>query len=328
MPSITVSGDDYMVHASDFSALGHGELVTNIPVVPSAFPTMKQYGEANQHWRPGTITWRVIPQVPTTVAGGYIAAFIPDINDLVDDPGQRLQLVTSTRNKQAKKWWESCTIKVPAYASWFYTSSGLEARFQSPGRFVVVADGQADMAGSLTITTQWTCSFATATVQEAVAPVPPTPSVSGETLLSSLAASATHTLAGGTEIRFVLSSTDGEDIIPVEELLGVPLLPDQKVIISKPVTGLKGGDSNTWQVFTAIRGETLAKPVFAVVDANGNLAEMEASFEDQPIEEGTTWMLQGAKRAPREKPLTLIQQAERSILTPHRLQKLMEALRV
>lgn len=121
-------------------------------LVPSSFQRLGLVARAFQRIRWLKLRFRVEPQVSTATSGGYVAAFIKDPADRIGD----IQQLTSTQGSVTTKWWQSSIIDATPPDRLFYTSEGAELREYSPGKIVVMVDGEPTQKGNVTVFAEWT----------------------------------------------------------------------------------------------------------------------------------------------------------------------------
>ncbi|AOC55065.1 coat protein [Egaro virus] len=152
-------GVDRIFHIPDISKdIVDKQILIDIPVLPTLGSRLGIIASAWQRIVYKKLEFSITPKTSTAVSGGYIAAFIPDVTDVLTgtSPDFALDKLSSQPSAVEAKWWESSTVRVPSLPDLFYTSPSPESpRFSSPGRFVLIVDGAASQAGSLTIKMHW-----------------------------------------------------------------------------------------------------------------------------------------------------------------------------
>jgi hypothetical protein len=148
----SLSGVDRLFHVPDVKDYQDGKLVCDILIEPSAFDRLDVVASAFQRIVYKSLRFKVVTQINTLTSGGYVCAFVRDPSDVMDNGS--LNRLTSMRGSVTTKWYQSAIISANSPTSYF-TSSGVEIREFSPGRFVLMADGAATQSGSLTIFVEW-----------------------------------------------------------------------------------------------------------------------------------------------------------------------------
>lgn len=175
------AGCDY-VSVTQVDKKPDGTVLFEFIIEPSLLPQLSKVGASFQriHWN--RLTFEVSSHMPTTSAGGYIMAFRPDPADALPlTPLEAKQWAVATPNSQKNSIWQSAELTVVAgngrtSASCLpqrqlYTSASADLREYSPGRFVVVVDGNIDSTGSISLSIQWDCTFHVESFEPTVAAV-------------------------------------------------------------------------------------------------------------------------------------------------------------
>lgn len=163
----TASGTDRVFHTDDLSALLSGSVVCQIPIEAGTFARMAVLARAYQRVEYIRLNFRVSTYAPTSVGGGYVAAFVADPDDVAPAKAQVLNWLTSQQGSVTTKWWQNATIAARPARSWYYTSPGVEVREFSPGRFVIVVDVRASATTGLTVWADWQVKLTRATLESA-----------------------------------------------------------------------------------------------------------------------------------------------------------------
>lgn len=152
-----LSGQDYLLHVENVSQLNSGSIVMDALIVPGLFKRLGEVAGVFQRIEWLSLVFKVVTQVSTATSGGYVAGFVRDPDDGVPHSSslETLQWLTAQTGAVSKKWWESASVNVGGFKRLFYTTRGVETREYSPGKFVLVVDGQATQAGSVTVYCDW-----------------------------------------------------------------------------------------------------------------------------------------------------------------------------
>lgn len=152
-------GRDRFGHIPDVSKVKDSKAIMSVVFTPHLLPRLKVLASAYQRYQVHRLVFHIIPQIPTSVSGGYVAAFIRDPDDALTS-AQAANILTATAGSVTAKWWSDSKIVVPAVTDQFYTATtpGQE-RFSSPGSLAIAVDGQANQSGSLSIYVDYDISF-------------------------------------------------------------------------------------------------------------------------------------------------------------------------
>lgn len=154
--SVHISGTDRLFHVKDISKFQDSTVSLDVAIVPSVLARLEKLAEAYQRITYRSLKFRVVPQVSTSTAGGYVTSFVRDVSDKISSDQFGLSKITAQEGSQTCKWWETAQVAVKNFPDLLYTSyTKGDLRFSSPGRFVVATDGQSTQAGSLTVFCDW-----------------------------------------------------------------------------------------------------------------------------------------------------------------------------
>lgn len=156
-----MSGVDRVFHGPVTSSMPSASVVCDLLITPGLFRRLSVVSRAYQKIRYLRLRFRVEPQVSTTTSGGYVVAFVRDPADDVRD----INNLTSQQGSMTTKWWQSSSVTASVSGRDFYTSDSVEVREYSPGRLVVMVDGPATQAGSVTIFAEWSVTLSMATLE-------------------------------------------------------------------------------------------------------------------------------------------------------------------
>lgn len=138
----------YEIRIGDLPA---GTVVASELITPGSFRRLARVASAYQRIHYTRLRFRVVPQLPTTSGGGYVAGFVRDPADEVPDVSSLL----SQTGAVATKWWQSCDVLTLPDSRLYYTSEGSELREFSPGRFMVISNGTCTANGSVVVYADW-----------------------------------------------------------------------------------------------------------------------------------------------------------------------------
>lgn len=162
-------GTDYITVVQGES-WSDGETLFNLTVTPSLMPQMNKIAATFQKIKYHSLTFELSSHMPTSTAGGYIMAFVPDPADkLPSDIIRRKQHMVATPGSTKDSIWKSGRLQVleGGGSSWnrclptdyLFTSQGNDIRLHSPGVFNVVVDGSVNQPGSLSLSIHWDATF-------------------------------------------------------------------------------------------------------------------------------------------------------------------------
>lgn len=160
--SAAMSGVDRVFHGTISADKRSGSVVCDLLVTPGLFKRLAVVARAYQKVRYLSLRFRIEPQVSTTTSGGYVAAFIRDPTDDVKD----IDVLTSQQGSMTTKWWQSSVIPAQIPQRDFFTSDSVEVREYSPGRLLMMVDGAATQAGSVTIFAEWSVRLSLAGLEK------------------------------------------------------------------------------------------------------------------------------------------------------------------
>jgi len=119
------------------NTLNAGDQVANVLVGTAQSRRLSTVARAFEKYRFTSLKFRVACKGPSTVSGGFVAAYIPDPQEEVKD----FQQVLSYQGAVSGKWWETVTITAHCPPAYLFVARGVEPRLRFPGRFVMFSDG-------------------------------------------------------------------------------------------------------------------------------------------------------------------------------------------
>lgn len=124
-----------------------GTVVAELVVSANTTARLLQMSRAFQRIRFSSATLSVTAKGASSTSGGYLVAYVADV---FDEP--TIETLGSFQNAQTKKWWEDTSITVSLPPTLFYTDPKSDTdRWWSPGKFVLMVDGQPSNDISLTL---------------------------------------------------------------------------------------------------------------------------------------------------------------------------------
>lgn len=156
---VTITGEDRLGIYSVSKGTG---TFTSVPIVPGASVRLASICKAYQRVKWLSVSVTVTPQAPMTVAGGYVAGFIMD----PDDTAVTAEQLSAAQNSLTRKWFESCTVRMPPKPDLLYTSTSEEPRFSSPGSFWMISEGTPSQDIYVVMTLRWKVHLTTPTVEK------------------------------------------------------------------------------------------------------------------------------------------------------------------
>lgn len=152
-----------------------GDPLVLIPFVPEAFNSMDLIGRANNKWIPRCLSVHVSAQSSSNTSGGYILAYIQDVEDLYRAQDW-LATAASTPGSMTRKYWEDCVITQRQFPKReLYTDISGDLRESSPGGFVLVATGPPTQDVTLFVEAVWDADFMDPVVNPVTEAPPPEP---------------------------------------------------------------------------------------------------------------------------------------------------------
>lgn len=167
--TVRKQGTDYIT-VVEGDSWADGDTLFNVMVVPSLMPQLSKIAATYQKMKYHSLTFELSSHMPTSTAGGYIMAFVPDPADrLPAKPIERKQRMVSTPGSVKDSIWRSSrlTVREGGGTSWdrclpngyLFTSPGNDVRLHSPGTFNLVVDGKVTQPGSLSLSVHWDVTF-------------------------------------------------------------------------------------------------------------------------------------------------------------------------
>lgn len=105
-------------------------------LTPQAMPRLAQLSKSFQRIRYHRLRFEIVTGCPSSTAGIYVAGFVKDARDPVNDKSASATLLAS--GGEAVKMWQSTDIVVNKLPDLYYTSSNpSEQRWSSPGSLVI-----------------------------------------------------------------------------------------------------------------------------------------------------------------------------------------------
>lgn len=158
--SASLKGTDRLLHIDDVSTLNSQTVVINQIIDGYVTDRLANMAKSYNRMEWLKLKFTVVPQVPTTVGGGYVTAFVQDASIKVPNGNEGLTMITSTDGAQTKKFWETTNVKAKVPCDELYSKFvPTEPRWSSPGVFVFAVDGKATDHGSITIYMEWSVRF-------------------------------------------------------------------------------------------------------------------------------------------------------------------------
>jgi len=136
----------------------------------SLVPRLKLCASMFERVRYKQLAFEVVSKAPTSLGGGYVAAFIPD-PDLSHAPS--VGSAAASPGAVSKKWYESSIVRARVPQQLLYTSNGTDKRLSVPGVFVVYVDGPPNGAVSITINVHWSVELSVPSIEPSAADAAP-----------------------------------------------------------------------------------------------------------------------------------------------------------
>lgn len=157
--TITVTGEDRVL---DFKVTAYTGAVQTILIDSTMSPRLQTLTRAYQRIRFNSVMMNVTCQVSAMTNGGYVAGFVMD----PDDARVKVEHLQSSQGSVVSKWYESKNVFMPKDNKLYYTSSGIEPRTRSPGRFWLMSDSTINVTAAVVITARWSVTLSHPTYEE------------------------------------------------------------------------------------------------------------------------------------------------------------------
>lgn len=141
---ISVHGTDRLGHVPDAEKFSDGGVVMDVIIDALAIPRLSRLAEAYQRIVFRHLVFRVEPMAPSMCVGGFVSGFIPDPTDNIGSGEKALERLLAVPGSKVHKAWQSAVVSHKCLPDVLYTSEPPlgDLRFSSPGRFVLIVDGQ------------------------------------------------------------------------------------------------------------------------------------------------------------------------------------------
>ena len=139
---IRITGTDRIAHIANIAGMEEGTVVLDVPITCSDVPRLETMGKAYQRVIFDKLVFRVVPMSSTANSGGYVAAFVPDVRDVLGSGPNTLNRLVAQDGAKIAKIWQSTNVAHKCVRDLLYTSippKG-ELRLSSPGRFVIALE--------------------------------------------------------------------------------------------------------------------------------------------------------------------------------------------
>lgn len=165
--SVTLFGTDRLFHVPDISGYAAGDVAIDFSVNTASFKRMRHMAEAYQRVHFEKLVFRVVSMCPTSVTGGFAAAFVSDPTDVLGGGNDSLDRVVAQNGSKVTKAWEDCRIVARLGPDLLYTSDPPlgDQRLSSPGRFWLVMESKVNQKVPLTIYCDWKVTFSVASLE-------------------------------------------------------------------------------------------------------------------------------------------------------------------
>lgn len=215
------SNTDRLAHVVVPAHASRGSEIYSQVITPSIAARLRTQASLFQKVEYAKLRFEIQTQAPTTVSGGYVVAFLHDPEMDVGTGEPALRSLTAVQNTTTSKFWQSSVFNLQTTKQQYYTLSGSDIRLFSPGRLVVMVDGEPNSEVSITILMHWTVKFSRPALQRLVASLPQVV-VTASILYASDTAVHYANWSGGTTFSPPLSGAVGEAAYLEKALSGVP----------------------------------------------------------------------------------------------------------
>jgi len=141
-------GTEYITTVTVPSTAAPGTVIYRVPLTPLAFPGTRLYQAASiwEYYRFTHVSFRVVTRNPTSTAGGYMAAIVPDVAQDFCDPNVDcvIRKVRSTRGSVSAPFWQQTATTFNARGLTApvntYLLSAQNSSVSVQGQIVVIVD--------------------------------------------------------------------------------------------------------------------------------------------------------------------------------------------
>lgn len=166
------SNTDRLVHTVLPAGTPRGTVIYDQIITPAIAARLRTQSSLFQKIEYASLRFEVQTQTPTTNAGGYVIAFLHDPQMEVGSGETALRALTAIQGTQTSKFWQSSVMSVQTTKQQYFTLQGNDVRLFSPGRFIVLSDGEPTESVAVTILFHWTVRLTRPALQRLVARLP------------------------------------------------------------------------------------------------------------------------------------------------------------
>jgi hypothetical protein len=167
-----ISNTDRLIHTKIPKGTAKGSLIYDQIITPAIAQRLRTQAALFQKIRYIRLRFEVQTQTPTTNGGGYVVSFLHDPKMDVGSGETALRALTAVQGTQTSKFWQSINMNVKTTTQQYFTLTGDDVRLYSPGRFVVMSDGEPTEDVSITILFHWTVELTKPALQRLQATYP------------------------------------------------------------------------------------------------------------------------------------------------------------
>ncbi|UOI84722.1 capsid protein [Ceratitis capitata nodavirus 1] len=149
------SNTDRLIQKTIPAGMPTGGVVVDQIVSTTITDRLRAQASLYQRIRYIRLTFEIQTQTPTTVSGGYVAAFVKDPELVIGSGISGLKRLTAVQDAKTTKWWQSTVIDIKPNQMDYYCANGNDIRWFSPGRLVILCDGSPNQPVEVTVVLKW-----------------------------------------------------------------------------------------------------------------------------------------------------------------------------
>lgn len=122
-------------------------------------PRLARYAALYQKWSVNSIRFEIQTQTATTRPGGYVVAITNDPSVLIGSGLTALSTANAMDGAITSKMWQSTVIRYHPDGTVYFCSAGDDPRLFSPGKLLLITDGETDASVDITVIMHWDITF-------------------------------------------------------------------------------------------------------------------------------------------------------------------------
>nr|QXV86524.1 coat protein [Nodaviridae sp.] len=218
--SLTQTNTDRLAAFTIKAGTARGTVMYDQIITPTITRRLSTQASLFQRVKYHKLTFDIQTQAPTTVSGGFVAAYYKDPSMDVGTGVEALNRMAAVQGSKTSKNWVSLEMPVTPSNDKLYTANGNDIRLFSPGRFRMLTDGTPSIDVNITINLVWTCTFSEPALQRLPLTLP----------LATLTASYLKTIDNSDELKAFNRTNQGEPDVAVPMEDAFPMLPTASTI--------------------------------------------------------------------------------------------------